>query len=508
VGLRTARSGIIYLAVELATSPVSLVILLYLARVLHPDVFGLYAIALAFASLLGMAGNFGMALTLMKKIPEVKMKEEVSELVSNAYYLTGIVALILAIIGIAASGYIAANVYKNASLTLPIMIASISVLFSVLMNTSNGSLFGLGRIKEAAKVNILYTLGQLVLIVALVSAGYGIIGAMSGYLGSVAIGTLSGILYLRSKKGFRFTRPDTNIFNSLSGFSVPIVVSNLVNLGISNFSVLVLGVFATALVVGNYGAALNIGTFITPLINSITYMLLPAFSYILAKKMSQNELQKAFNNSVYYTMLFFLPLLAFIVAAANPIMTLLLSKSYTFAGGYFALIAVGMCIGVIGTYAGTLVIGMGKTGRYMKYQIIVGVCEVILLMILTPYLKAIGTIVAVFIIGSLMSTMLFMYLIGRELRLGLEVSRILRIGISSIIILAIMFPVTYYLNGMIISILVDAIIAVLLYPPLAGLTGAVRKEEITFMKHSTEKIPGVKTLAGGIFAYTEHFIAK
>ena len=194
VGIRTAKRGTIYIATEIATSVISLIILVYLARVLQPDQFGLYAVAIAFSQVLFIFGNFAIGATLRKKIPEsLGKKERLRSIVSGAYAVALVAALVVAAIGLILSGWLSTEIYKNTLLVLPIQLASISVIFSVIMNMENSTLIGLGDVKESSIMNFAYTISQIILMVAIVGIlDLGIAGAIAGYLISAVIGTVFG----------------------------------------------------------------------------------------------------------------------------------------------------------------------------------------------------------------------------------------------------------------------------------------------------------------------------
>ena len=93
-----------------------------------------------------------------------------------------------------------------------------------------------------------------------------------------------------------------------------------------------------------------------------------------------------YNNSIYYAALILAPVIAYLSATSIPLIRLLFSKAYPIAPMYFSFIAIGTAIGLLGSYAGTLIIGYGDTRKFMKYQIIGVVVELALLLALTPFI--------------------------------------------------------------------------------------------------------------------------
>ena len=116
-----------------------------------------------------MGGNFGIGTALRKMLPEnLRNKQRVMDLINGSYFISCVLALAISILGIIFSGWIATNIYNNASLSLPLQIASAVVFLSVIMNTTFGALVGVDKVKEAAVADILYSTFQLIASVPLV----------------------------------------------------------------------------------------------------------------------------------------------------------------------------------------------------------------------------------------------------------------------------------------------------------------------------------------------------
>ena len=508
LGIRTAKHGTVYIIGEAFTSFLSLIIIIYLARFLLPADFGLYVIAIAFSQLLGMGGNFGIGTALRKKLPESKNMQDSNTLLSNGYFVAAIISVAIAIIGVLLSGSIANIVYHNNALTIPIILASISVFFSVIFNITMASLVGVGKVRESVYSNILYSMSQLAIIVILVSLGFGVMGAMAGYLISLILGVVLGLLLLYKKYKFILSKISKAIIKELTSFSVPLVISNIVNTGVGNFGVVLLGIFVVSSIVGNYGAALRLGNIINIFITSGTFLLLPAYAMVISHKKHKQNISSAYESSIYYTLLFLLPMVAFAIAASIPLLHLLLSKGYSSAPLYFSIIVLGLTINILGTYSGSLLIGFGHTRKFMKYQIAVAMLEFILLLLLVPYLGAYGVILSVFVIGPIISGILYTKLLTKEFSIYINYNRILRITLSSIILFAILFTVSIITYESYYSLAIDIILAVLLYPILIILSNGITEKEIAFIRDTSKRMKIINHIAKYFINYAVVLIKK
>jgi O-antigen/teichoic acid export membrane protein len=270
IGVKTAKNGILYVVGQVVGSFSILVLLALLARLLKPSNFGLYAIVIAFYTLLGIIGNFGIGTALRKKLAETNDKTRRSTLISNSYFIAMAASLIIAIAGVLLSSTIATYVYHDSSLAGALQLASVLVIFWVFFNLTIAVLVGLEKVKEATIIDLFYSVVQPIAAVGLVVLGYGILGAVSGIAISIVLGSALGLFYLSKEIENRIIKPTKKIIKELMAFSTPIATSNIALLGPQNFAILLLGVYATSAIVGNYNAAYEIGNFVGIIFSSST----------------------------------------------------------------------------------------------------------------------------------------------------------------------------------------------------------------------------------------------
>lgn len=507
LGLDTAKKSTIYVGGEIATSVITLILLIFLARILQPTAFGIYAIAVSFNMILSIASNFGIGSAFRKMIPEMKKTEraKIRELLGNGYFVATVFGLIIAIAGILASGYIAVNIYHNSALILVLEIAAFAELFSVLFNLTQGALVGLGQVKEATIANAAYSVFYLLGSVLLVLAGYGVVGAVSGLLVGLVLGTLIGVAYVIKKIGFFFVKPTKKIIKRLTDFSMPVMASYVATQGAQNFSVLILAVYALSSVVGNYGAAFKLARFVEIIITSMTFILLGTFAGALAKKKTAERIGEIYNNSIYYSALFLFPLIAYSVSVSQPITNLLFGASYTTAPLYFAIIVVGMALGLIGSYAGTLIVSAGDTKKFMRYQVGAVLVQLALLFILTPLYQVTGVLVALYLITPLMLNLLYMRALEAQFKFKHTFGQLAKVTIISIVIGLLLYYVSYVMHESKWSLLVNAVVLLLVFPPLAVLTGAATRENLEFIKRTGARLKQLKVFVDYIVKYAYAF---
>ena len=264
--------------------------------------------------------------------------------------------------------------------------------------------------------------------------------------------------------------------------------------------------FATTAVVGSYGAAYRLGRFFELLMTSMTFVILPAFSYTLTNESISKRIASIYNNSIFYAFAFLLPILAYAVATTKPLTRLLFGSAYIGAPFYFAFISVGTVIGLIGSFAGQLIIGNGDTRRFMKYQLVVVLAEVILLAILVPYEKVAGALIAVFAVGPILMDALYIKALNSQFSIRMEWKRLGRLVLSALMLFAVLFAVTMAMNYSRIAVLANIAIALLLYPPMLAVTGAIEKRNLDFIGESMSKIRQLRRPASLAIRYIGFFV--
>ena len=506
LGVSTAKGSVIFVAAQVFSSVITLLLLIGMTRLLKPAEFGFYSIAVAFSAVLGMGGNFGIGTALRKMLPESAKRQRTLDLINSSYFISTVLALVISLLGIVFSSWIAVNVYNDAALSLPLQIASAAVFLSVIMNTTLGALVGIERVKEAAVTDILYSTFQLIASVPLVLAGYGIAGAMFGYALGFVVGILIGVFYLVKKINYKITAPIKKTVNELLHFSVPVAVSTVASVGATNFAVLILVVYATASTVGNYSAAFRLGSIFTIVLTSLTFILLASFSKAFSDRNMSKRIEHIYNSSLRYSLVFILPLLAYVMAASAPLTHLLFSHLYTLAPFYLSVIAFGITLGIIGSFAGILIISYGDTKKYMYYQIAIIAVELVLLMVLTPLLGVTGTLLAAFVIAPLLSDALFMLALEKQFSIGIDIDMMIRTIIPSLLLWLLATMISAALGQRILVIAIDAVLILLLYPPLMVLFKAIDRKSVAFIRAVAGTLGFAGVLMDYILKYAEFFI--
>lgn len=476
-GVKTAKNSIIYVAGQLIGSVASLAAIVVFARLLMPGGFGIYSVVVAFYTLLALIGGFAIGATVRKKLPE-KKGDEKYRFVASAYTIALTVSLAVALIGVMASGYLAANIYHQQIARL-IIIASVLVVFWMLFNLTTSVLVAHGKVVEATIMDFVYSFGFLGFGTLFILAGYGVLGAIAGLAMGIIAGAIVGIYYMPEKRKIISHRPSAKDGKEIIGFAAPVFASNMAQRGLNSFGVLFLALYVSTAVVGNYSVAYQIGSFVVVIVTAFTFVLLPAFSEMLLNDSSKAK--AAMDRSLHMAAIFLAPLVAFVAAESRPIIQALFSHTYTYAPLYTSIIIVGSATGILWNFANTLMLGSGDRKRFIKYQIIAIAIEVGAILILTPLYHAIGIIVGLFVISQIAIDVVYIYAVREKFGFAIGVKKPLKVVVAAAALFLILFAERGLIASGKASILVGAAETVIFYPALLAFAGGVSYSDVAFI---------------------------
>jgi O-antigen/teichoic acid export membrane protein len=510
IGLGAAKSGSIFLGGEILTSIITLILLVFLTRYLGPSQFGLYTIAISFAGILTVAQTFGISTAYRKVLPEASANEnsKIGSFVAAGFKIALPIGLIIAIVGLLISGVVARYLYNSPTLTLALELAALSEFAYVVFNLLLGLLVGLGKVKEATIANIGYSAGYLVASVSLVIMGYGVLGAMAGFVIGLAAGILLAFAYQIKELGFKLHAAGKSDIKRIRSFSLPIVVNNIAMQGSMNLAVLLLGAVAISSVVGSYGAAYKLARFIELSITAITFILLGAYSMTLSKEKTSQKINSIYNGSIYYTCLFLLPVVAYGIVEAAPLTSLLFSSKYVAAPLLFSVMIAGMAVQIIGIYAGTLMIGSGNTVKFMKYQLITIFIQIGLVFALTPIYKAAGAVVALFVISPVLLDIIYIHALKKQFGIRHRFRPLATILAASVSGGVVMYVAAFAVQAGSLSLIYNLIIGLFIFPALLGMFGAAKKSNLEFIKSAGKRLKHFHFVTDALVAYTSYFVRE
>jgi O-antigen/teichoic acid export membrane protein len=381
---------------------ISAVGVIVLARVMQPQNYGLYTIALAAPNLIGTFRDWGMNSAMVKYTAQYSAEEKAEH--TRRIFLAGLIfevilGLALSFISFLLSGFIAADIFKR-PITALIEISSFSILAGGFLNAAQAAFTGLEQMKPNSMTLVLGSLFRSVLCPVLVYVGFGVSGAVVGYTAGSLGGGLIGVIlmmqiYYSLKKKNSFAQP-LKIWETMKfmfRYALPLSFSSIFNSFLIQFYTVILAIYASLYLVGNFSVASNFTILLTFFSTPITTMLFPAFSKLNPEN-DKETLKIVFRSSIKYSSLLVIPPTVAVMALATPLVSALFGEKYAAAPLFLALLSINYLLAAFGQLSTlNLISGIGKTRLYLELAIANTVTGIVLAFLLVPTLGVIGLII-------------------------------------------------------------------------------------------------------------------
>ncbi len=478
------------------------------ARLLGPSNYGIYTIAVGLAGFIGAFGSISLGQYLNKYIPELSLKgekERISNILGVSLLITLLFSLIVTLIGLAFVKQILLFFFHSTTTSLIIYVALLDIIISALYGYAGNTLISFADGKNTAISQIINNSFQAAFSISLVLLGYGALGALVGTLVGLFIGLIYQFdrLLRHSKIVFNIAKFGSEAKKMLT-FSVPLTVSGIFGSVINNFSVLYLSLLFMPSVVGLYGVASKIGVYIDLVTGSISAVLIPMFSAALVNKKIKDGISKLYSYTIYFGFLFALPIVIYISIFSKALVISVFTSTYIDAPLYIALIGIGILLGLVASYASSLVISAGYVKKVFKFGILASIIQLASFLVLIPFFGVNGLIVSIYYIGSIVGDIFYIRFIRSELRLRLEFN-LSRLVAANAVLLLFFIPIAMLGIKATYQLLLGLLVFVFLYPMLLGVFRAISMKELSLLKRIADRLPVFGSWLGAIIIYAEFF---
>ena len=385
-----------------ASTVISAIGVIVIARVLSPSEYGIYTIALTAPNLIATFRDWGINSAMIKYTAQYNAENNSARvrsiLVAGLIFET-LLGLALSILSFLLSGFLAATVFRRPGIAPLIQIASFIILTGALMTAAQAAFTGMEKLAPNSITLVCQSTIKTVLVPALVILGLGAYGATVGTIIATLIAGLIGILLMWTIYK-NLPKPDNGSGRTgmaedikfMFKYGLPLSLSSILGGFLTQFYNFLMAIYATDLMIGNYSVATNFAVLITFFASPITTMLFPAFSKLDPQK-EKETLQNVFHYSVKYAALLVVPAAAAIMALADPAVSTLFGDKYTQAPLFLALLAVGYLYTVFGNLStSNLINSQGETKLYLKLTTVTSAIGLTLSLILIPQFEIMGLI--------------------------------------------------------------------------------------------------------------------
>ena len=362
--------------------------ILLLTRYVPQDVIGLYFLAFAIVQVLGIISGLGLDLTLSKFVSgsdDHLQQDTIATTIALRFISLTTVGLIF---------------FASSRFILPVFDARLNecilIMIPLFVLTSFRDLFlallqGIRKFKEYAIVEILSAASRVILLIAF----HDRLSLQNLLYIEIASQTVEVVLQLIFLRAFLFNLSFGNIktetIRSISQFSTPLYINNLLVAILDRGNVFLIGALLTPLSVAAYEVANKIPDGFTRLFSSFIIVYFPTLSNLFTKG-SREDAKKLMNNSLVLlsTGIIFLVLVSFLFA--EKIVLLLFSEEYLEISLAFVLLMLNFYLRAISNIMGYSLVAAGNSSAPVKANIVASILNIVGSLVLIQIFGYIGAV--------------------------------------------------------------------------------------------------------------------
>jgi teichuronic acid exporter len=390
-----------------------------LARLLLPELFGLYALSLSTILIFSNLSNLGISQTLVKFLSSSKNPKKSKSYFSYLVKIKLVLSLTFSTILILSARFIA-NTYYNKPIFLALVAGSLYILISGFIGLFEGMFQSKNNFKKTFYKETLFQISRIVLVLL------GVFLTIS----HVSTEVLLFIIFIALSLSFLFTlifiaisakkeisflklkseTLDKKAKKRINKFIVALSAMTLSGIFFGFIDMVILGRYVGSEFIGFYRAAFALITSAAPLIN-FSGALFPLFSRLKGK-----QLKRGLNKSVKITISVAIPVLIITLIFAPLIIRIIYGTEYLFATNILRFLsALILILPLIAVYSSFL-ISQNQPKKVAQSLIIATIINVILNYIFIFSLLPYGNLAAVY--GAIIAT-----IISKIIYLGILVFR-------------------------------------------------------------------------------------
>jgi len=474
-----SRFGAEFLAnIIVAISAAALIAIL--ARLLTADEYGLLFFAISILGVIQVFSKLGIAKSAARYISEYKEQDtsQIYHIIRTSLLLNLASVTVVMTIVVLAHQQLAAILGESEIASL-LLFGILYLLFGTLFKYVRYVLQGFEAIEFSAAIHATDRVVRLMFSVGFVVSGYGVIGAMAGYVLGYAIATSLGftVLYLYFIRDMEFGPVEEGLQRRVFEYTIPLTATSTANVLDKRVDTILIGVFLTPLHVSYYVVAKQVIEFVQKPVRALGFTLSPTYS---AEKASgnTNDAARLYETALVYSLVFYVPAGAGLMLVAEPLVNLIFGPDYAGAISVLQILGIYLILLAIVMVTGN---GLDFLGRARERAIVKGITSIAnvgLNIALIPLFGVVGAAIATVVTYSVY-TLSNLYIIHIEF--GLRIRHLLAKLLRIIVVTGVMAIAVYWIgltveNWLVLPLSVLAGIAV--WAILSTLTGLIEINDI------------------------------
>jgi O-antigen/teichoic acid export membrane protein len=486
---------------------ISAIAVFIVARLLGAELYGVYTLSFTVPSLLLLFVDCGINQALTHFSANLHAQDEegrLANLLRHGVLFKALISLFIFSVALIFSDSFASYVINRPDCGVYIRLGSLAILFQTIFNTAGAVFVGLDHPGYSAIATGIHALVKATLSSLLVYLSFGVMGAITGFVLGYVIAALvsAGLLIIKVYRPLPSRKPKGNSIDLLKmmlRYGFPLYLSSLLFGLSSQLQSVILAIFSSDMVIGNYKAALNFVFLLSSLTGAVVTSLLPAFSKLYHDR---DRATAFFTLATKYSALFILPITTLLIIFSQDLVHVIYGASYQSAPLFLSLSILPFFLVGFGRFTlGGFFNGLGDTKVTFKMKVLYFGVFVVLAPLLTQTYDVPGLILALLLSASV-ETILGAYVAHRRFHAHPDYPNVARIyGVAFLSALPALGTAHILPLSPLPTVLLSASIYLFTYLTLIPLARIVDKSELTSLIQFTNKLGVLKHVAAPIFIY-------
>jgi len=398
----------------------SLIFTVIIARLLMPELFGLYSIALSTILLFSVISELGIGSALIRYISIELSKGNKGNVKSYIIYLgkIKIYFMLVAVILLLVFAKFISETYYQKPVFLALLAGVFYIIFFQITNFLQAILMATNYFKGIFYKEIILQISKIILVplAIIISLNQILSNQISLFLIILCLSVsylfsalFLGLIVMKRKKMYKgsikvFSKTKKKKVNK---FLLPLYITAFSGIFFSYIDRIMLGHFVIAEFIGYYSAALSLIGALIPLVAFSSIILLPIFSRLKGKRLKK-ALQKSIGVTVLFS--FIIAFLSFMLA--SPLIQIVYGKDYLLSIGILKLFSFLLIIIPIGGLYQSYFISKGDTKKMAVLLIVSTIINLILNYFFITTLLSYGNLAAVYGAGVATLFSQIFYVVG------------------------------------------------------------------------------------------------
>jgi O-antigen/teichoic acid export membrane protein len=516
----SARGGFTLLIGNSISLLVSAAGAVLVARFLSSSDYGLFGVSLVLPSLFILLAGWGIDSSLIRFISSyrsegniLRIKDVVKTGISLKLALGGVLSLIQFFL----ADFLATFLLKRPETGVLLRFSSVLIFSESLHGTLGSILAGLEKMDLLAYLSITQAFVKGFLSPILVYWGFGVRGAVLGYVLSFVASSLVGLIFIisqfflmRNEKKIQGER--SNNLKLILGFGVPLYLGSVFSGFSLRFQNFLVSWHLTDIIIGNYNVASSFTALVGLVTGSIQTTLFPTFSKFSFQDDSKNIFE-VFRSSVRYASIIVIPFVFLLATVSRSAIYTLYTAKYPEAPLFLSLLLIPILfVGTGSLSIGNLFNSQGDTETTMKISILSSMFSVASSIILISQVGVIGLIITIILTG-LIDNLSGLILLKKKYNIELNLKHTGSTVLSSIIPSLVVYVLTMFLSSQLpfISLITSTAVFLGVYLILAPITGTITDRDIENLYSITKDLRIIHPFAKIFFNFEKlilNFVKK